>query len=305
MCQALENALHRAEARPDLGSSCARFEVCEDLFRGVAAWCPEDCAPGPGACSAEVEVLYGSAIAGVAGDGAALEHLLGQDLAVEDVAARYPDARFYIRWTEHLDPFDGSGQVGCVLSERLDDVVPDLLSPLRPCPLRQLVRRVLAEQAQRVLARRGEPFFGSALDVAVDEGSRGGLAPLALLPRLLQRVYRRVYDDAARVLGPDLFARQGRKIRQLTEGQKHFHHRALRAHRLDPLDQVDWQMLLADHAEVGALRVGVGEDHLGFQGTSVEEVDARCSTVLDLYLGDLGVGEDLGTRLAGRGGYRL
>jgi hypothetical protein len=32
-------------------------------------------------------------------------------------------------------------------------------------------------------------------------------------------------------------------------------------------------MLLADHAQVGPLRVGVGEDHLGFEGAAVEEAN--------------------------------
>ena len=52
-------------------------DVGEDLFRGVTSGRAEDRPAGPGAGAAEVEVLYRCAIARVAGDGAALEHLLG------------------------------------------------------------------------------------------------------------------------------------------------------------------------------------------------------------------------------------
>jgi hypothetical protein len=68
---------------------CSRpgFEVGEDLEGAIAARRPEDGSAGPGAGTAQVEVLDRRAVARIAGDRAVAEHLVRQDLAVEDVTA--------------------------------------------------------------------------------------------------------------------------------------------------------------------------------------------------------------------------
>src|SRR5215210_608124 len=99
---------------------------------------------------------------------------------------------------------DGVGQVRRVLREGLYYVRPDLVAPRLPGPIGQFVRRILAEEAHRVPALRREPFLRRALDVRLHERLPGWTPPLAVLPRLLQIIYRRVDDYAPRVLRSDI-----------------------------------------------------------------------------------------------------
>jgi hypothetical protein len=105
------------------------------------------------------------------------------------------------------------------------------------------------------------------------------------------------------VLGAYLLAGQRHKVRQLSERQQHLHNGALDAHPFHTLDQVVRQVFLPDHSEVGSVRVGVGENYACLEMAAVGEVDAPRGPVPDVYPGDLRVGQDLDTRLSGRGGY--
>jgi hypothetical protein len=101
---------------------------------------------------------------------------------VEDVAAGDADDAFDIWRTEHLEVLDGVRDVGCEVSERVDDVCADLVAALVPGARSQFIWRVLHEETHGVLAGRGETCLSRGLDIAVHERAAARMAALAVIP---------------------------------------------------------------------------------------------------------------------------
>ena len=151
-----------------------------------------------------------------------------------------------------------------------------------------------------MLAGRRQPVFGRALDVAFHKRFLRWMTILAVSPGFLKVVDGRVDHDAARVLRPNLFAGNSDEVRQLAQTKKHLDDGTLYAPVFHPLNQLLWQVLLPDHAEVGAVRVRIGEDDIGLEVAPVVSMDTARRAVEDLDFSYFGVRQDLGAvRLCG------
>src|SRR5581483_6780001 len=134
---------------------------------GVAAVGGDDAAAGMGSCAAEPEPGDGSG-----GGEAPVPHLVGEALALEDVAAGEADAGLDVGGAEHLAVDDAVGHVGGEAGDLGDDGVGDPVPPGFPVALGQGVGNVLGEDAHGVAA--------GGCDAPVIGGLEVQLAPLRL-----------------------------------------------------------------------------------------------------------------------------
>src|SRR3954463_15821566 len=116
-----------------------------------------------------------------------LPHLVGRDLALEDVAAGEADARLDIGRAEHLIALQPALEAGREAVDQRDELARDVVSSLVPGAARELVRRVLAEHAQQMAAGRRGTRVVPRLDVDLAEPD-GGLAAVAGLEAALRVV---------------------------------------------------------------------------------------------------------------------
>ena len=107
-----------------------------------------------------------------------LPHLVGRDLALEDVAAGQADALLDVRRAEHLVVDEDVAEAGRERVDQRDELLRDLVAARVPVALREVVRRVLAEDAQQVVALGRGRRVVAGLDVDLAEAD-GGLAARA------------------------------------------------------------------------------------------------------------------------------
>src|SRR5215204_5958543 len=171
------------------GSSDRRWiftKVAQHLDGAITPRRAEDRSARPGARAAEIEAVDRSPIVAIARDGSVAEHLIRQNLAVEDVAAGDADDALDVGRSEHLEMLDCVWDVRREHGERVDDVRPDLVPSLVPRALRQIVRRVLHEETHGVFAGRGETVLRRGLDVTIHERAAAGMAALTVVPGSLE-----------------------------------------------------------------------------------------------------------------------
>src|SRR3954469_7629952 len=156
-----------------VGGGCDRRwigpEIAERLEGAVTTRCAEDRSARPRAGAAQIEAVQRGPVVAVARDGSVAEHLVRQNLAMEDVAASDADDTLDVGRTEHLEMLDCVRDIRREHSERVDDVGADLVSSLIPRALSQIVWGVLNEEAHGVLAGWSEAIFGRGLDITVHE----------------------------------------------------------------------------------------------------------------------------------------
>src|SRR5262249_29050138 len=145
------------------------------------------------------EVLERRRVLRPAGRGPQEEELLERELALEDVALGEAPLTLEVERRDDLPVQDEVLQVRGVLGERVDDGVAELLLLVVPAAL-QVVRRVLDEAREDVLARRRDGRIRQARYDDVDIGARREAPVLRLVVRLLHvRDGRRDGDRAAEV----------------------------------------------------------------------------------------------------------
>jgi phytoene dehydrogenase-like protein len=103
---------------------------------------------------------------------APVPHLVGQALALEDVASRETHARLDVRRSEHLTGDDALRDVGRVPGNQSEHRVADVFALGVP-PALELVRGVLREDAHRPGARRCHGWVVRGLEVELTPGRRG------------------------------------------------------------------------------------------------------------------------------------
>ena len=81
-----------------------------------------------------------------------LPHLVGRHLALEDVAAGEADPALDVGRAEHLAVLQAVGEVGREAADQVDELALDVAAAAVPVALGEVVGRVLAEDAQQVLA---------------------------------------------------------------------------------------------------------------------------------------------------------
>src|SRR6201996_5596774 len=155
-------------------------EIRQEGGGGVAAVEGDDRTRGVGRGSAHVETRDRGS-----GREAALPHLVGGHLALEDVAAGKADAALDVGWAEDFGLLQAVGEVGGEAGDQVDELLLDVLAAAVPIAVLDVVGRVLADDGEQGLVRRGWRGGVDGLDVDLAEADRG-LSPGAGLEGLLR-----------------------------------------------------------------------------------------------------------------------
>src|SRR6185369_456901 len=162
----------------------------------------------------------------VAGHRTVEEELLERQLALEDVALGQPGRPFDIERGLNVAVKDDVADVRGELGDPVDDGVTERLALVIPRPElgRQLVRRVLDEAADDVLAGRRHRRVDQGRDDHVDVGLAAEVPVLRVVVGGLHVVDRRAEADRA----AEMLARAGQtaEVRQAVDGEVHLARRA-------------------------------------------------------------------------------
>ncbi len=199
---------------------------------------------------------------------AAIPHLLRKRLALEDVTPGEADAPLDVGRPQHLEVLDAVVDIGGVGGDGVEDPLPHLHPPRLPVAFRELVGRVLREDAHRVAPRRRHRGVVGALEVELREADRGLPAPAGVGGFLSGVQPRRDRDHRPVRL---LASRRGER-RQRVEPGVQLHHRRLRPPALDPLPIGGRRGVVAQHRE-SSLRVGVGDHDRGADQLTAFDLD--------------------------------
>src|SRR4051794_2796998 len=199
-----------------------------------------------------------------------LPHLIGRDLALEDVAARQADARLDVGRPEHLVGQQPVGEAGREAVDEADEVLGDLLAAGVPRPVGELVRRVLAEHAEQVAAVRRRRRVVAGLDVDLAERD-GRLAASATLEGRLRLVEAAGAVD--RRSGRPALAGRGRPLGQRAQRGVELDHGAADLPRLQAGEVVRRHVLAVQQPQRD-LGVGVADHGTGADERAVLEPHA-------------------------------
>src|SRR5262245_6471714 len=130
--------------------------------RRIPARRAHDSSSGMRRGAAHVELSDRRAVLCPAGRGAQEEQLFERQLPLKDVALGQAPLALEIERRDDLAMKNDVADVRCVLGERVDDRIPELLLMVVPRALFQMVGSVLHEARHDVLARRRDRWIGQA-----------------------------------------------------------------------------------------------------------------------------------------------
>ena len=157
-----------------------------------------DAAAGMRRRSAHPQVAHRRRVLRPPGHRAREEQLFERQLALEDIALGQPEVALEVERRQHLPVQDDVADVRRVLGDRVDDRVAERLALVVPGARRQLVRRVLHEAREDVLARRRDRRIGQRRDHHVHVRPPRELAVLRLVVGALHVVDARARSRSRR-----------------------------------------------------------------------------------------------------------
>ena len=169
---------------------------------------------------AHIKVVDGRAVVSPTGNGAEEEELFEGKFALKNVALREAEFAFEIERRKDLAANDEFFDIGRVLGDGFDHVITEGFALVVPGALRQLVRRVLHEAGEYVLARWSYARIRQARYDHIDVGSAGEMAVLGVVVSALHVLDARGdRNRAAKVrAGPG----HGFEIGEAVESDVHF-----------------------------------------------------------------------------------
>src|ERR1700679_3231589 len=197
-------------------------EVGDDFARGIMARRAGYTAARMRARSAHVQSLQRTAIVAVPEHGPRREHLVQAQGAVKDVAADQPEGALEIERAHDLPPEHRGLEIGRMTVDEIDHDIGYLLPMIVPgCPVGQLRRDVLAEQARHVLSRGREAVVQGRGYEHLDDGLLRPAAGLGIEIRLFHVGKAGRHDDAGGVMLGGRAPRQDREVGQLRQRDVH------------------------------------------------------------------------------------
>lgn len=140
------------ENGPGAPSGHAPAHVAKDLPGRIVAGDPRDATARVAARSALVERFDRRPIVGIVWHGALEKQLVGPELALEDVALRQIDDLLDVRRGEQLGVDHVIREAGREALDGVEHGPAEIVFLVRPASTPQLIRRMPAEQIDRVLA---------------------------------------------------------------------------------------------------------------------------------------------------------
>ena len=89
------------------------------------------------ACTAEVKISDGSTVMRPSGEGPLVEHLARYHIEMTDIPVREGDPAVDIERRKQRPVHDDVAEIGCIKGEGVNEMLPDLLPPVIPCPSRR------------------------------------------------------------------------------------------------------------------------------------------------------------------------
>src|SRR5439155_14663937 len=204
---------------------------------------------------------------------------------------------------QHLPVQDDLADVRRVLRERVDDGVAKRVALPVPRPGFELVRRVLHETRQDVLARRRYGRIGERRNHHVDVRPPREFAVLRLIVGALHVVD--AWRNRVRAAQVRTRTGQAREIGQRAEGEVHLARRSAELVPPHVVQELTGQIGFGDELQEREARIDAREDHVGRELVTVGEHDARGFAVPDGDVRDRRVRPDLYAGLARRAGDRV
>ncbi len=220
------------------------------------------------------------------------EELMQRQLPMEDVALSQAHLAVHIPRGQHLSMQDRPKEVWRILSQRIDDGVPERLAlGLVPASV-QIGRGVLDEDRHDVLPGRGHARIDHGGQDDVHVGPPGEPSVLGIVVCPLQVIDAGADGDGAAQVGAH--AGEAREVGELAQGQVHLARRPPDLEAPDGVDEIVGKILGLDHLEEGPFGIQC-RDHDGRSDlVPVLEGHTHSLAVLHDDLGDAGLRANVG-----------
>ena len=194
-----------------------------------------------------------------------------------DIAVGEADTFLNVFGSEQRPVDDGFSEVRGVFGDVVDEPLAVLLSHLRPWAIGKVRREVVNPQREDVVTFGCDCLVVYRRSLKLDDGSFSYASVLSIVPSVLTLVDRRAEGHHRQVLRVEVGAEVAREVGKLLHGAEELGRCRLGLEVSHLLDEVVVEVGLVDEFEVGAFRIGIRENDIGFDDLAIFEFDTHGS----------------------------